>query len=208
MSEGITMRLGGIDGFGGEGFTIKTICGCRVVYGAVPISEFQMLSHGFSKKALMAMDIADLIGATYVIGEPAALDELRKLDLPVSAKRHADYLAAANRGLNAVAMWLRRGERGLSSNALCKAIFGVPSNAGTEHPYDPDDLRRCMQFLEASGAHDQLQKMAGVSLEWSRLVSRWADLTALFARETATGKKAPKTYALMQELLAVPVEQD
>lgn len=208
MSEGFTMRVGGDDGFGDEGFTIKTICGCRVVYGSVPLSSFQMLSHGFSKKALMAMDIADLIGATYVIGEPAALDELRQLDLPVSAKRHADYLAAANLGLNAVAMWLRKGERGLSSNAMCKALFGVPAGAGTEHPHDPSDLRRCILFLDASGAHDHVQKMAGVSPEWSRLVSGWADLTACFAKEMATGKKAPKTHALMQELLAAPVEQD
>lgn len=208
MSEGFTMQLGGIDGSGDDGFTIKTICGCRIVYGSIPMSSIQMLSHGFSKKALMAMDIADLIGATLVIGEPAALDELRQLDLPVSAKRHADYLAAANLGLNAVAMWLRRGERGRSSNAMCKAIFGVPADAGTEHPRDPDDLRRCMLFLEASGAHDQVQKMAGVSPEWSRLVSRWDELAARYAEETEVGKQAPKTYALMRELVAAPVAQD
>jgi hypothetical protein len=160
-----------------------------------------MLTHGFSKKALMATDIADLIGATFVIGEPTALDELRHMDLPVSAKRHADYLAATNLGLIAVAMWLRRGARGKSSNAMCKAIYGVPADAGTEFPHDPDDLRRCLLFVEATGAQDQFQKMIEVSPEWSRLVARWDELAARFAEETAEGKQAPKTYALMQELI-------
>ncbi|MBB5448046.1 MULTISPECIES: hypothetical protein [unclassified Paraburkholderia] len=27
--------MDGIDGFGDEGFTIKTICGCRIVYAAL-----------------------------------------------------------------------------------------------------------------------------------------------------------------------------
>ena len=68
MSDEFRMQLGGIDGVGDEGFKIKTICGCRIVYGSVPLSSFAMLTHGFSKKALMATDIADLIGATFVIG--------------------------------------------------------------------------------------------------------------------------------------------
>ena len=201
MSDEFRMQLGGIDGVGDEGFKIKTICGCRIVYGSVPLSSFAMLTHGFSKKALMATDIADLIGATFVIGEPTALDELRHMDLPVSAKRHADYLAATNLGLIAVAMWLRRGARGKSSNAMCKAIYGVPADAGTEFPHDPDDLRRCLLFVEATGAQDQFQKMIEVSPEWSRLVARWDELAARFAEETAEGKQAPKTYALMQELI-------
>ena len=29
-----------------EGFTVKTICGCRITYGPIPLSEFGMLTHG------------------------------------------------------------------------------------------------------------------------------------------------------------------
>jgi hypothetical protein len=184
-----------------HGFTVKTMGGCRLVFGPVPASEFAMLTHGFSKKALMATDIADLIGASFVIGEPADLDDLRKQDLPVSEKRHSDYLAAHAIGLDKVAMWLRKGERGRSSDAMCKRLFGVPASAGTEHPHDPDDLHRCMLFVDAAEAHDQVPLMADVSPAWRKLVATWDQLVQVLREEMKTGTSAPKTYALMKAAL-------
>lgn len=182
-----------------DGFNVKSMRGCRIVYGPIPASEFGMLTHGFSKKALMATDIADRIGATIVIGEPADLEALRKLDLPVSEKRHSDYLAAHQLGFHDVAMWLRIGERGTSSNAMCKRFFGVPSDAKADTPRDPDDLRRCLLFLDAAKAHDRVSMMADVSPEWGRLAEAWDQIVATFRDEMQAGKSAPKTYALMQE---------
>lgn len=63
-------------------FTVKMLHGCRIVFGEIPVSALGMLTHGFSAKALMAIDIADRIGATLVIGEPEDLDKLREADLP------------------------------------------------------------------------------------------------------------------------------
>ncbi|AQH05846.1 hypothetical protein A9R05_43370 (plasmid) [Burkholderia sp. KK1] len=194
MSDGFTFLIG--DGGDGD-FTIRMIHGCRLVFGEVPISQIQMLAHGFSKKALMDIDMAERIGATFVIGEPENLEGLRKLDLPVSEKRQRDYQAAFDLGLNDVAVWLRTGERGLSSNAMCRRIFGVPSDAGSNHPADPSDLRRCMLFLDAADAHDKVSLMADVSPEWARLAANWSLLTATFNEEMATGKLAPRTYELM-----------
>lgn len=190
-----------------DGFTIKSKAGCRLVFGSVPISELPMLMHGFSKKALMATDIADLVGATFVIGEPNDLDELRQLDLPVSKKRQNDYLVAHNMGIIEVAMWLRNGERGASSNAMCKHLFGVPIEAGNSHPHDPSDLRRCIAFLDATAAHDKLADMAVVSPEWKRLVDVWDQLVTTIQNEmkkgkSAKSKSAPKTYALMKSALS------
>lgn len=182
-----------------EGFTVKNICGCRIVFGSVPASDISMITHGFSKKALMAMDVADRIGATLVIGEPGDLDELRQRELPVSEKRHADYLAATHLELHKVAQWLRTGERGKSSNAMCKRFFGVPVDAESEHPHDPDDLRRCLLFLDAAAAHDKVDLMADVSPQWAGLVACWGDLLAIFKDERAAGKSALKTYALMRK---------
>jgi hypothetical protein len=190
-----------------EGFTIKTLHGCRLVYGAVPLSEFGMLTHGFSKKALMAIDIADRIGASFVIGEPDALAELRRQDLPVSAKRQNDAAAARSMGLDAVADWLLLGERGASSNAMCKRIFGVPDHAGIAHPADPADLRRCVAFLDATGGHDRVGMMADVSPAWSQLVEIWPSLVETLRAEAAEGKAAPKTQALMQGALAAKSER-
>ena len=191
----------GLDGQANNGFTIKSVHGCRIVYGMVPASEFGMLAHGFSKKALMANDIADRIGAAFVIGEPADLEELRKLDLPVSEKRQRDYEAAHRLGLHTVAMWLRTGERGGSSNAMCKRFFGVPDNNETNHPHDPDDLRRCILFLDAADAHDKVSQMADVSPGWSQLVLAWDRLIDTYRSEIAAGKSTPKTYALMRDIL-------
>lgn len=198
MSAGINMSSGGMPG---DGFTVKSMCGCRVVYGSVPASEFSMLTHGFSKKALMATDIADRIGAILVLGEPEDLEALRKLDLPVSEKRHRDYQAAIQMGLYDVAMWLRIGERGSSSNAMCKRIFDVPLDAGDDHPHDPDDLRRCLLFLDAAKAHDKVPMMGDVSPEWGRLVTVWDQLVSTFNEEAQAGKSATKTYDLLQNAL-------
>lgn len=183
------------------GFTIKNICGCRIVYGSVPISEVAMLAHGFSKKALMATDIADRIGATFVIGEPDDLDDLRRMNLPISDKRLTEHRAATQMGLDKVAAWLADGERGMSSEAMCKRIFGIPESAGKSHPHDPADLRRCLLFLDATEAHDKVSFMLDVSEEWGRLVARWDELVVVFKEEAAQGSRAPRTYALMKEIL-------
>lgn len=197
MSTGNNLSIGVMPD---DGFIIKSICGCRIVYGSVPISEFSMLTHGFSKKALMAADIADRIGAKLVIGEPDDLEALRKLDLPVSEKRHRDYQIAIQMGLPDVAMWLRTGERGASSNAMCKRIFNIPLDAGNDHPHDPDDLRRCLLFLDASRAHDKVQTMSGVSPEWDRLVPVWDQLVSTFNEEMRAGGTAQMTYKLLQQI--------
>lgn len=199
MSDGFILTPGA----GAQpGFTIQNICGCRIVYGSIPASEMGMLTHGFSKKALMAVDIADRIGAVFVIGEPDDLEELRKMDLPVSDKRLADHMAASRLGLPKLASWLRDGERGSSSNAMCKRIFGIPADAGTDHPHDPADLRRCLLFLDAAEAHGKVGFMLDVSEEWGRLVARWDELVTLFEEEVAGGSgSAPVTYALMKEIL-------
>lgn len=198
MSDGFILDVGN-----GEQsrFTVQNICGCRIVYGSIPASEMGMLTHGFSKNALMAVDIADRIGAVFVIGEPDDLEELRQMNLPISDKRRADHLAASQLDLPKVASWLADGERGASSNAMCKRIFGIPASAGADHPHDPADLRRCLLFLDATEAHDKISLMSDVSEQWGRLVARWGELVPVFREEFAAGKSAPRTYAMMKEIL-------
>lgn len=207
MSEGFRMQIDvdAPEGFDDEGFTVRKVCACRIVTGSVPLTEIQMLAHGFSEDAQLAPDIADLIGATLVIGEPADLARLRELDLPPSEKRRADAAAAANLGLHYVAAWLLRGERGKSSNAMCKAIFGVPNDAEADHPHNPGDLHRCVRFMDVATAHDRLQAVAALSPEWERIVARWDDLVALLSQEMVAGSVAPKTYVLIKELIGEPV---
>ena len=185
-----------------DGFMVKTIGGCRIVYGPIPARAFGMLTHGFSPKAQIAPDIADRIGATLVVGEPDAIENLRKQNLPVSEKRQSEYRRAMSLGFEDVAIWLRDGERGSSSNALCSHFFGIPTDAGRDHPHDPGDLRRCLNFLDATKTHDRIKEMANVSLEWAALVSIWPDLVQTMKKETQAGISAQGTYALMRSALA------
>ncbi len=196
------------------GYTITMTCGCRVVSGQVPLRDISTLCHGFSKKALMAIDLAALMGVAFVIGEPKDIERMRanRASLPISESRQHDAEVAKVCGLpQGLANWLRVGERGASSEALCQSIFGVPGGARrTDHPHDPDDLRRCIAFLKATdivGADAFCGKVAALSEQWAALMSRWEELLDCYAGELQTPvpsnqhRMMPKTYALMQEII-------
>ncbi len=145
-----------------EGFLVKNIAGCRVVFGRIPLSDMAMLLHGFSKNGVMATDIADKIGATLVVGEPEDVEQLRQMDLPLSEKRQREYKATQDQGRDLVSEWLKNGKRGASSNAMCQRIFGVSIDAGASHPLDPADLRHCffvkdsvIQYRNGRDSHER-----------------------------------------------------
>jgi hypothetical protein len=87
-------------------------------------------------------------------------------------------------------------EMGLSSNAIA---YG-----GRDHPWDPSDLRRCVNYCEGRISTPELQKrMAGRSIYWDRLLPEWDNLAALLRHEmdTRTDATAPRTYAAMKRVL-------
>lgn len=193
-----------------EEYTIETVCNCRIVRGPFPLSDMRKLINGFSERALLATDIADRLGATMVIGEPADLDALRKLDLPISGSRNHDVLRAQGIGLPAgVTWWLASGERGASSNAMCRRFFGVPADASPSYPLDPSDLRRCLMFLDATHSHDKVPLMADVSPVWECIVESWDEIVESYRKEEAAsdnlgkshGWSAPETYTLLQNAI-------
>ena len=191
-----------------HGFTIKRLEGCRIVTGPVPLSEFQMLIHGFSDNAVMAADLASKMGPTFVIGEPDDIERLRQCNLPVSPERIRDCEEAKKAGLPAgVVDWLLNGERGRSPDAMCKAFFGIPSSAGNDYPLDPSDLRRCLQFLEAVDDKEmwRFDVLHDLSLEWYSFCCYWPQLVTTFKDECAKtpDPKMPKTYELMKHAIAM-----
>lgn len=101
-----------------------------------------------------------------------------------------------------VLRWIHYGETGLSSEAMCRAIYGVPGTTDDEwsHPSDPDDLRRCLRFLDnCPDARDRLHLIAQKSPQWKALVGRWDELETLYRTEAPTGI-CERTYALMKAL--------
>jgi len=188
---------------------VEHINGCTLIFGSVPIEDFVALSKTAGKDAVISPDLASLTGASFAFGLPEDIERLRQSpDLRISESRIRDSFMATGKGLPpSLAEWLKTGERGMSSDAMCKAIFGIPAGAGTDRPHDPDDLSRCIKFLDAacSEGADRLKlvnRMQNVSFEWDFLVGHWQELEESFAAEE--GSQKPKTYELMQRLFARP----
>jgi hypothetical protein len=86
---------------------------------------------------------------------------------------------------------------GLSSQAI--------HGNGTDHPWDPGDLNRCVKYCDGYLTTEQLRtRMAGRSIQWDRLLPEWDNLVALLRHEidTRTDGTAPRTYAEMKRVLA------
>lgn len=113
----------------------------------------------------------------------------------------APIVRSENKADGMVAAWLAGGDRGRSSEAMCKHFFGVPVDAGKHHPHDPSDFQRCMRFLDATNSHHWVPSMSIVSLEWAMLANNWDELSALYEKES-NQDKALLLYARMNELLA------
>lgn len=106
--------------------------------------------------------------------------------------------------------WLASGERGASSNTIVQHLTGLDALGGWRgsHPWDPDDLRRCIKLLEACPIlAERFDDMRDVSPEWAGLVAAWSELVATFDSEVPGWRdrrsgSAPKTYARMRQIIA------
>lgn len=187
-----------------EGYTVKTVGGCTMVFGPVPMMDVVSLMKQAPKKAVMDVGLADRIGATLVFGLKEDLERLPVSELPISPKRLADAAAANAAGLpGAVQVWLAEGDRGMSSNAMCKAIWsGVPESAEHHHPLDVDDLSRCIAMIDATQPGDRIQRAATISPEWAEIMAVWDHLRSTFKRESAEMTKGSrKSFVETAELL-------
>jgi hypothetical protein len=86
---------------------------------------------------------------------------------------------------------------GLSAQAI--------AGNGSNHPHDPSDLLRCVNYCTGRLSTSALQsRMAGRSIYWDRLLPEWDHLVDLLRHEmdTRTDNTAPRTYAEMRRILA------
>lgn len=105
--------------------------------------------------------------------------------------------------------WLANGEVGVSSKCMAMWLaFGTRTrDAFVGYPHDPDDLDRCLKLLQAApGLRAALPHMAEVNKVWEALVARWDEIEASHLEEAGLdwtkSHSAPKTYALMKEVIA------
>jgi hypothetical protein len=100
--------------------------------------------------------------------------------------------------------WMMTGSVGMSSKAMAAHLCGAPCDGS--YPHDPDDLNRCLLFLEAvPEARAELPRMATLNKVWAALVMRWEEIEAAFlaevGRDWRKAKRAPNTYRLMREVI-------
>jgi hypothetical protein len=95
--------------------------------------------------------------------------------------------------------WFCTGEVGASSKAMAACIGGAED--GTSHPFDPDDLRRCVLFLQAvPEARQHMPKVRELSAQWAKLVDNWDELEKTLLEEMAGGR-GRQTWDLMKKVL-------
>jgi hypothetical protein len=95
------------------------------------------------------------------------------------------------------------GQVGASSKAMALASIEMPHDRS--HPYDPADLNRCLLLLDAvPEIRDNMDKVAGISETWAKLVDRWDEVEQCFLDEVGLnwtkGDRAPRTYELMKAI--------
>lgn len=182
-------------------------------YGPQPVSFLKKANAmcGGSKAVILDQDVGRMAGASFAIGEPAVLAELRE-----RLAAHAILSTVQkNPGISSGAqMWLAAGERGMSSEALFTRLSGINCTSGAsdgvarnDHPYDPADFRRCRLMLEACPElAERLNDAAGMSPAWAGLVDQWDTICATMDAECpdwrdGRSQYANKTYQLIKQAI-------
>lgn len=100
--------------------------------------------------------------------------------------------------------WLNVGEHGSSSKAMWFCFMG--QTGGRDHPYDPDDFKRCYKLLEfVPEWKSRISKLRTLSPQWDKLVDNWDTLTKMYeqnVKENWVNYKDIKMYELIQECIS------
>ncbi len=132
-----------------------------------------VIRYAFENEPGLTLNIAR--SGAYTVVRGAEADPLPVLPTPANASA----LEAAAHD------WLRNGQIGSSSYALCVGLTGVtsPTENGSNlsaTPQDSADLGRCLAFFEAvPEARAKLEHMREKGPTWSALVTVWPELEAL-----------------------------
>jgi hypothetical protein len=101
--------------------------------------------------------------------------------------------------------WVVGEDTGISSKAIWAKMMGTRRRDSC-HPWDPDDLGRCLRLLEAVPEwKPRLSEMADVSPIWAALVARWDEIAQSMADEVgidwSKSQSASRTYNMMRTII-------
>jgi hypothetical protein len=184
-----------------------TANGSVLVFGPIPMDLFGRIAGLADKKAGVDTDLARMAGATFAFGTPKQVEADKAAYAAGALAREEQRAPGASPALT---QWLATGERGVSSNTIVQHLTGIKALGGwhSGHPHDPADFRRCHLLLEA--CPELMAKfiaMGSLSPAWAALVGRWAEILHAMDAEAPNWRNAnskwsaPRTYALMQEIL-------
>lgn len=150
-------------------------------------------------------------GGEFALQYPLAIDEMTK-KMEAFDELHKDCKkiwvepkADQSKGVQEKAMWwMGSGEKGSSSETMWNCLMGN-EKFSINHPYDPDDFKRCYKLLEAVPEwKSELHKLKPLSTAWSNLVDNWDKLTEMFEENVKTRWKEYERigmYEFMQTLI-------
>lgn len=153
------------------------------------ITEY--LREGYGIETMLPREFNAVISAANMI-----VEELAKPEKSVTP----------NMGMTA---WMASDHTGRSSMYMAWRLHCAAGiQAGTRpplqeyaYPLDPDDLKRCIWLLDACPIlRPCFKEMAKTGPEWAALIERWDELEQTLREELPSGS-APRTYALMQDVL-------
>lgn len=182
------------------GYKVQIVEGCAIVWGEIPVSEIPKIASHLPGGGNVETSrvLAEKIGANMVFGSAEHLTKLAGTQhLPASIELMRQQV---QRLPETVSKWLRKGDRCEAADAMCKAMFGVPVNAGIHHPTTPLDFRRCLAFIDATGTWDTFDKVAKLSPAWDALIEEWLQIHALYVCESRDSV-AIETQKLLDEIL-------
>lgn len=113
--------------------------------------------------------------------------------------------------------WLCGDDTGASSKALCRHMLGLPESnvwrSDWSYPSDPSDLGRCLRLLALIPEWDErIGEMAQHGRYWVAIAERWHEVAERMRQEVgidwSKGRKAPRTYALMQGIFNAILDAD
>ena len=101
------------------------------------------------------------------------------------------------------ATWAATGETGVSSKAMLATMMGKPPKDRFCYPHDNSDLGRCIGLLDAVPEfRDRLSEMKAVGPEWAALVDHWAELEAMYRKESASRELYDRMKAILDPIEA------
>jgi len=115
--------------------------------------------------------------------------------------------ANQNKDIQERAMWwINNGETGSSSKTMWNCFLGN-TNFSINHPYDPDDFKRCYKLLQAIPewkTSQYMNKLSQLSTPWKNLVENWDKLTEMYeqnVKEEWKNYKKIGMYEFMKTLI-------